>query len=327
VEETSEAAGDELRAVGAPERAREQARRAGVTAADVMLLTTVVIWALNFTVSKYILTHGLRPLPYSGVRYAAAACIFLVITLVREGSFRVQRRDLPLLGFCVVVLFLNQLGFVYSLDFTTATTAALIFGTLPIFTILIATLVGLERLSRRFLGAAAVSFAGVVLVASGSGGALSADVKGDVLALVGAATWAAYSVAITPLMERYSPFRISLVVLSGTTVLLLLAGARPLAHEDWPSNKLVWAGFAFAVAGPLVLTNVLWFSAIGRVGPSRASLFANLQFFLAAIFALLLLSEPLTLVQVAGGAAIALGILLSRRPRRVRPVATPSEGA
>lgn len=317
VNEVGAAPGDELRAVQPPARAQARAPAAGISAADVMLLTTVVIWALNFTVSKYILTHGLRPLPYSGVRYAVAALIFLAITLVRERSLRVRRRDLPLLGLCVVVLFVNQVGFVYSLHFTTATTTALIFGTLPIFTILIATLVGLERLSRRFLGAAALSFAGVVLVAAGSGGALSADVKGDLLALVGAATWAAYSVAIAPLMERYSPFRISVVVLSGTTVLLLLAGSRPLAAQDWPSNKLVWAGFAFAVAGPLVLTNVLWFSAIGRVGPSRASLFANLQFFLAAIFALILLSEPLTLVQVTGGVGIALGILLSRRPQRV----------
>ncbi len=33
------------------------------SAADLMLLLTVTIWALNFTVSKYILDAGLRPLP------------------------------------------------------------------------------------------------------------------------------------------------------------------------------------------------------------------------------------------------------------------------
>jgi drug/metabolite transporter (DMT)-like permease len=289
-------------------------RAAGISAADVMLLTTVVIWALNFTVSKYILTHGLRPIPYSALRYAAASLIFLGITLTRERSLAIQRRDLPLLGFCIGILYLNQLGFVYSLQFTTATTAALIFGTLPIFTILISTLVGLERLSKRFLGASAVSFAGVALVAAGSGGGISADVKGDLLALLGAATWAAYSVAIAPLMGRYSPFRISVVVLSGTTLLLTVTGSGALAEQDWPHNHYVWLGFAFAVLGPLVLTNVLWFRAIERVGPSRASLFANLQFFLAAVFALVLLSEPLALAQIAGGVAIALGILLSRRP-------------
>jgi drug/metabolite transporter (DMT)-like permease len=69
------------------------------------------------------------------------------------------------------------------------------------------------------------------------------------------------------------------------------------------------------VIGPLVLTNVLWFTAIDRVGPSRASVFANLQPFLAAIIALLLLDERLTAVQVAGGLAIAAGIVISRERR------------
>ena len=39
----------------------------------------------------------------------------------------------------------------------------------------------------------------------------------------------------------------------------------------------MWVCFAFAVVGPLFLTNILWFTAISRVGPSRASLFSNLQ--------------------------------------------------
>ncbi len=68
----------------------------------------------------------------------------------------------------------------------------------------------------------------------------------------------------------------------------------------------------FAVLGPLVLTNLMWFTAIDRVGPSRAALFANLQPFLAAVIALLLLSEKLTRYQVAGGLAIGAGIVLSR---------------
>ena len=55
--------------------------------------------------------------------------------------------------------------------------------------------------------------------------------------------------------------------------------------------------------GPLFLTNILWFTAIDRVGPSRASLFANLQPFFAVVFALLLLSESLQPVEIAGGVA------------------------
>jgi drug/metabolite transporter (DMT)-like permease len=98
------------------------------------------------------------------------------------------------------------------------------------------------------------------------------------------------------------------------TVPLALAGSSQLAHQSFDFGALVWLGFAFAVVGPLVTTNFLWFTAIDRVGPSRASLFANLQPFLAAIIALLLLSEPITTLEVVGGLAIGAGIVLS--PRR-----------
>jgi len=281
--------------------------------ADLMLLATVSLWALNFTVSKYILTHGFRPLAYSSVRYACAALLFAAITLGWEGSLRIGRRDLPLIVFCTAVLFANQLSFVYALRFTTATTVALLFGTLPIFTALFARGSGVEHLSVRFWIAAGLSFAGVALVAIGSGGKLSANLKGDMLAVSGAATWAAYSVAIKPLMRRYSPFRLSAVFLLAVSVTLFLAGSRQLADQSFHFGTLVWIGFAFAVIGPLVITNLLWFTAIDRVGPSRASLFANLQPFLAAIVALLLLSEKITTVQVAGGLAIAGGIVLAAR--------------
>jgi drug/metabolite transporter (DMT)-like permease len=281
--------------------------------ADLMLLATVSLWALNFTVSKYILDHGFKPLAYSSVRYACAAALFVAITLAWEGSLRIGRRELPLIVGCTVLLFANQLSFIYALKFTTATTVALLFGTLPIFTALFARGSGVEQLSLRFWLAACFSFAGVALVAIGSGGGLSADLKGDLLAVSGAATWAGYSVAITPLMRRYSPFRLSAVLLLAVTVPLVLSGGAQLRDQSFDFGALVWIGFAFAVIGPLVITNLLWFTAIDRVGPSRASLFANLQPFLAAIVALLLLSEKITMVQVAGGLAIAGGIVLATR--------------
>jgi drug/metabolite transporter (DMT)-like permease len=65
--------------------------------------------------------------------------------------------------------------------------------------------------------------------------------------------------------------------------------------------------------GPLFLTNILWYSAIGKVGPARASLFANLQPFFAVLFALVLLSEHLGAAEIAGGVLIFIGIVAERR--------------
>ena len=280
-----------------------------------MLLVTVMIWSLNFTVTKYVLNHGFKPLAYGGVRFAAAALLFIGITWVRERSFRLRRRDiLFVLGAAVVGIFLNQVGFVYGTKLTTATTVALIFGTLPILTALFAAAAGIEKLHSRFWVAAAVSFVGVCLVAVGAKGGIGGDLWGYALVLLGAATWSAYSVAIAPLMTRYTASRISAYALTMGAILLLIAGAPQLASQDYTSLPgLVWVAYVFAVLGPLCLTNLLWFNSIEQVGPSRASLYANLQPFLGAIFALLLLSESMTALQVGGGVLIAAGIVLSRR--------------
>jgi drug/metabolite transporter (DMT)-like permease len=85
----------------------------------------------------------------------------------------------------------------------------------------------------------------------------------------------------------------------------------------------VWLGFGYAVVGPLFLTNILWFTAIDRVGPSRASLFGNLQPFFSVIFAIVLLSETLRSLEIVGGVLIFAGIVLERARRKAPILAAP----
>jgi LPXTG-motif cell wall-anchored protein len=68
-----------------------------------------------------------------------------------------------------------------------------------------------------------------------------------------------------------------------------------------------------------VLTNVLWYTALDRVGAGRATLAGNLQPFVAAIFGVVLLDEHLSPLQILGGVLIAAGILLAVRRRRAAP--------
>ena len=288
---------------------------------ELMLLATVVLWALNLTVTRYILTHGFQPLAYATVRYGSATVVFVAIALVAERSLRIRRRDLGLVVLAALCLWLNQISFVYALEKTSASTIALILGATPIFAALIGLSFGLERLSRRFWIAATISFAGVGFVALGSSAGVSGDVRGDLLGIATAATWAGYSVAVAPLMQRYSASQISAVVLSLGWVLIALVGFPQAADQDYGLGWKVWVLLAFATLGPLVVTNLLWFRALHRIGASRATLVANLQPFVAAVFALVLLSERMTLLQVIGGILIAGGILTARR----RPPAPASE--
>jgi drug/metabolite transporter (DMT)-like permease len=285
--------------------------------ADVLLLVTVLFWSFNFTVVKYALTHGWQPLSYSSVRFAIGAAIFSGFTYVREQTLRVQPSDVwLLLAAAALGVWLNQVTFSYSVRLTTAATVALVFGTLPIFVALVSQAFGQERLHLRHWLATIISFTGVALVALGSSGGLGGDLGGILLALVAAVTWAAYSVAIGPLMQRYSPYRISAFVLIAGSVPLFVSAATQLARQEWSGlGALAWAAVVYSLFFSLVFTNVMWFTAIDRVGAARASLYANLQPFLGAFFALVVLSEDMGALQVAGGLVIGAGIVLARGGR------------
>jgi drug/metabolite transporter (DMT)-like permease len=294
--------------------------------ADLMLLATVTLWGLNFTVTKYVISHGFQPLAYGCLRFGAAAAILGGVAYGRERTLALRRRDFLFLGVSALIgICLNQVCFVYGTKLTTATSVALIFGTLPVMAGLFAFALGIDRLSSRFWLAAALAIGGAVLVALGSGGGLSGHIWGDLLALVATLTWAWYSVAAAPLLSRYSALRVSSLAFVIGTIPLLAIGSEQLATQDYGFPVSIWLLYVFAVLGPLVVANLLWFGAISRIGPSHAAVFANLQPFLGAIFALLILSEPIGRLQIAGGLAIAGAIILSRdrRPAVPAPAAEP----
>ena len=278
-----------------------------------MLLTVILLWALNLSVTKYILEHGLEPLSYATARYALAGVIFVALTLLAERTLRIERRHASVLLAAAVLLWVNQVCFVLALDATTASTIGLLIGTIPLFAALLGLVLGRERLTGRFWAAAAISSVGVALVAAGSAGDVEGGLEGILLGLATAATWAGYSVAVTPLMRTYSPSHVSAVVIPAAWVLVALVGLPTTTSQDWDVGWEVWVLLVLATLGPLVLTNILWFRVLHRIGPSRATLAANLQPFVAAVLAVVLLSETLGLAQIAGGALIGAGIFVARR--------------
>ena len=280
-----------------------------------MLLGTVLLWSLNITVTKYMFEHGWKPLAYGTIRYFFAIALFWAFTYYRERSFRIARSDFWLVLLAALMIFLNQLCFVYGIKLAHASTVALLLGTTPIFIGLITLALRLERLAKAFWIGAAITFGGVALIAVANGG-VGSSLNGTLIAIATAATWACYSVTIAPLMRRYSPFRISALVLAIGWVPLALVSIPQVSAQHFSFGWKVWLGSGYAVVGPLFLTNILWFTAIDRVGASRASLFANMQPFFAVVFALILLSESLDALEIVGGVLIFAGIAFERIARR-----------
>ena len=301
------------------------ARLADGVPVDVALLGIVILWSLNFSATKYLIGHGFQPIVYSFARYIAAALLVVAIALRREGSLWMARRDLlTLLAAGAIGTLLNQVSFVYAIRLAGVTTTALLLGTIPVVTALLAALLRIEGLTRRAAVAGVISFGGVALVILGSGGSVGGSLAGEVLALCVALTWSLYTTLLKPLTARYSSLRIYAIVLLEGAVLLGGAGSKQLATQSWPGGAWVWIVITASTIGPLVIGNIFWVSCVGKVGPSRAALFANLQPPFATLFAVLLVSESVGWVQVCGGLLIGVSIAVGRH--RARSAGQPRKG-
>src|SRR3954454_9448890 len=108
---------------------------------DLILGATILIWAFNVTVTKYVLEHSFQPLAYGAVRYAAATVLAVAVAYMLERSLRVGGgRTFLLIGLAACFLLVNQICFVYALKLTTATTVSLILGTTPIFAAIVSSI-------------------------------------------------------------------------------------------------------------------------------------------------------------------------------------------
>ena len=95
--------------------------------------------------------------------------------------------------------------------------------------------------------------------------------------------------------------RINAVILPATAVAVLVIGFTSLGNQDYESpTPLAWLCLAYSALGTLVITNLLWFRVVGKVGAAKSSYFLNIQPFGAALLAWLLLGETITVVQILG---------------------------
>lgn len=281
--------------------------------ADALLVVCVVIWGLNFTVIKEALANGFEPLAFGSTRFSIATAAFVGVSLARGERLRVTRRDLLVMAGWSAAVAVNQIGFAYSFHLATASTIALLFGTLPIFAGFYSQLAGIDRLSSRRWLAAAISFSGVGMVAIGVHGTPSGHVGGILISLVAPATFSLYSIGLTPYVHRYGTYTVNLLISLFALPPLLAIASPQLASMDWGAvTPLGWLCLAYSALVAYTLTNLLWFVAVKRVGTARAAVYANLQPFIGAVFAVLILSETMTALEWLGGAAIAAGIVLSR---------------
>ena len=292
--------------------------RSSVLLAEGAVILMALIWGINYSVIKYG-TNAMQPVAFNGVRVAMAAVALLLIALAWGGPAPPRRDVLMLLALGVLGNGIYQLLFAEGIARTRAGEAALVVGGSPALIALLGRAAGVETTTRRGMVGIALSIFGVALVvlarANVGSGPHGGSLFGDLLVLVGSICWAVYTILLVPFTKRLSGFWVIALSMLGGSVVLLAVGARAIASVAWatvPSS--VWGAMLYGGLGGLVFAYILWYRGVKVLGPTRTALFANLQPFIALMFAWMTLGETPTAWQMVGAVTIVGGVVLTRMP-------------
>jgi drug/metabolite transporter (DMT)-like permease len=285
---------------------------AGLTAASLG-------WASAYVAGKLALAE-LTPLTVAACRFALAALILLPFG-VRGAPWReLSRVARPLTVLVVCGSVLYPWVFLLALSRTTATNTALLIALNPVFTILLAPLVG-ERLSAQRLAGVTLALLGAATVIT------KGDVRhftamslnsGDLLAVAAAMIWSVFNLASRRVVLRLSPALTNSViyVVGGLALSLLAFPEHPWAQVRAASVSAI-GGVVIMAVGASVFSGQFFLMGVRTLGVSRTVVFIYLMPVLTAVLSALLLGERFGLAQLLGGGGVLAGVYWSTRARAV----------
>jgi drug/metabolite transporter (DMT)-like permease len=300
----------------------------------------VVIWAINFIAAKI----GLRsfpPLTMASFRVCAAGVVmipfYLCVRRLRLAAFAeaaptrnraFTRRDIwtfLYLGFFGVSV--NQFCFTLGLRYTSVSHSAVIVGMGPIYTLILAVLLRLERATWHKAVGMTIAFTGIAVLASEHGvSAHSASLLGDAITMTGSVGFATYAVLGKRVAGEYDALTMTAYNhFAGALVLLPLAVHQAwmlCATGNWRAVQWeAWAAVLYMGLFGSAVAYVLYYWLLRYLEASQLSAFTYLLPVLATILGILTLGEKGSWMQLVGG-VLALGGVYWTETSRASRLAT-----
>jgi drug/metabolite transporter (DMT)-like permease len=286
---------------------------------DLAVLLALLAVQLTFSglhIFGKVVLEAVHPLALASLRVLFATPVLMLLAW-RHDRVLPSRRMLPSLALLGLLgVFFNQLLFITGLELTTATNAAILMPSIPVFAIAVAALFRIERIGvRRVVGIALTVAGALVLLEPGRLSAGGREALGNLLVLANCLSYAAFLVVQRPVLVRL-PWRtvVAWAFLFGGLGVLAVGGDELAATEMMRLEPRVLWGIAYILIFPTVIGYTLNTWAVRRSSPSLVAAFTTLQPLLTATFALLLLGEPAGWREAAGFLLIAAGLWrVSRR--------------
>ncbi len=271
------------------------------------------VWSLNYIISKIALRE-LPPLFTAGLRTAIAGAMILPLYLWHR-RHDWSRRDIPLLmALGVLGVALNQVFFVVGIARTSVAHASIMIGLCPVIVLLIASVMGLEKMTAGRLAGMVVALGGVALLQFAGRRTSGTSLTGDLLVLMASLAFAVFTANAKRVSHRFSTVTLNtFAYVAGGIVLLPVTIWQGRSVAIAEVSAAAWLSVLYMAAFSSVLSYLIYFTALQRIPASRASAFSYMQPVLATTMAIPLLGERPTASLIGGGLLVLLGVMLTER--------------
>jgi drug/metabolite transporter (DMT)-like permease len=231
-----------------------------------------------------------------------------------------QHRDytgVAALGICYFGLF-----FVFyniAVSYTTAARASLALSTLPLQTMVVGALLGIEPLTARKTAGVLIAMVGVfVALASGLSAAPPGAWRGELMMTGAVLCMAFYNVWSRPFIERSSALGYLTVGMgAGAAALILIGTVTGRVAVLWTFSVPEWIAGIYLGVGGGALAFILWVMALERATPTRVANTMTVNPIAAGLLATQLVGEPITPNLIVGLIAVFAGIwIATTAPRK-----------
>ena len=274
---------------------------------------TIVIWSVAFVSNKALLAY-ISPIENMILRFTLAYLLLLILyPKWRLPDALKDELFFLLLGFLGIFIYFLLENF--ALKYTQAANVGLYMGAIPIFTALFAHfLTHDEALTPNLIFGFVIAMAGMGMILL-EGVGFELRLRGDLLALAAAVTFALYSVLLKLSPKGYHYIEITRK--SFFYGLVLMGAYRILEGGGIDISALaittVWGNILFLGILSSGIAFLLWHQGIERIGSISASNYIYLVPLLTAITGIIALDEKLTRQMIIGGGLILIGLYLAQR--------------
>ena len=247
----------------------------------------------------------------------AVPVLWMLFAFNHKGAKSLDKRQfLPLL--VAGIAFAGDLAFWHwSIQHTSIANATLLANLASIFVTLAAWVLWKQRPSGLFLAGLVAALAGVALLVRASLGTSPTALLGDGFGVVTAIFYAWYLFSVKGIRERGVGTLYLMAVTTTITALLLLPVALAEAHLSGQPLLPPTAASWLKLLGLALISHAagqgLIAYALAQLPAAFSSVGLLLQPVMAAMFAWVILSEPLVALQIAGGLIVLAGIYLAHR--------------